>query len=131
MDMFKLYDDKKYLKIDFHEKVEEGDIHNIEMLIKQSFNMSKSTTLCKPIIKEDEISMDCEHSKSLIKITVNTQNQNGLMAYMMSVFDDENIEVSTAKILTIKNRARNLFLIEKKINLCEDKNKILELFITR
>jgi len=131
MDMFKLYDDKKYLKIDFHERVEEGDIHNIEMLIKQSFNMSKSTTLCKPIIKEDEISMDCEHSKSLIKITVNTQNQNGLMAYMMSVFDDENIEVSTAKILTIKNRARNLFLIEKKINLCEDKNKILELFITR
>jgi len=131
MEIFKLYDDKKYFKIDFREKVEAGDIHPIKILIKQSFDMSKSTTLCKPIIREKEIDMDCEHAKSIIKLTVNTQNQKGMMAYMMSIFDDEGIEVSTAKIQTIKNRARNLFLIEKKIDLCDNKDKILELFITR
>ena len=67
----------------------------------------------------------------LVKMSVNTSNQKGMMAYMMSVFDDEGIEVSTAKIQTIKNRARNLFLIEKKINLCENKKELIELFITR
>jgi [protein-PII] uridylyltransferase len=131
MEVFKLYDDKKYFKIDFNESVEDSDISHIETLIKQSFDMSKSTTLCKPIIKENEIKMECEHSKSLIKLSIDTQNQKGMMAYMMSIFDDEGIDVSTAKIQTIKNRARNLFLIEKKIDLCDNKNKILELFITR
>ena len=131
MEIFKLYDNKKYFKIDFHERIESNDITPIELLIKQSFDMSKSTTLCKPIIKSNEIEMDCEHAKSIVKLSVNTKNQKGLMAYMMSVFDDEGIEVSTAKIQTIKNRARNLFLIEKKIDLCDNKDKILELFITR
>jgi len=131
MELFKLYDDKKYFKIDFHEKVENSDIEPIKTLIKQSFDMSKSTTLCKPIIREHEIAMDCEHAKSVVKLSVNTKNQKGLMAYMMSVFDDEGLEVSTAKIQTIKNSARNLFLIEKKVDLCENKDKILELFITR
>ena len=131
MEVFKLYDEKKYFKIDFHERVEESDIEPIKTLIKQSFDMSKSTTLCKPIIREDEIEMDCEHAKSIVKLSVNTKNQKGMMAYMMSIFDDESIDVSTAKIQTIKNRARNLFLIEKKIDLCDNKDKILELFITR
>ena len=131
MEVFKLYDNKKYFKIDFHEKVENSDIVAIESLIKQSFDMSKSTTLCKPIIRKNEIMIDCEHAKSLVKLSVGTKNQKGMMAYMMSVFDDEGIDVSTAKIQTIKNRARNLFLIENKIDLCDKKDKILELFITR
>jgi len=131
MEVVKLYDNKKYFKIDFNEKVENSDILPIEILIKDSFDMDKSTTLCKPIIRENEIKMDCEHAKTVVKLSVNTKNQKGMMAYMMSVFDDEELEVSTAKIQTIKNRARNLFLIEKKINLCDNKDKILELFITR
>jgi len=131
MEVFKLYDDKKYFKIEFHEKVEDDDIFQIQSLIKESFDMSKSTTLCKPVIKEKEIQMDCEHAQSVIKLTVNTQNQKGMMAYMMSVFDSEGIDVTTAKIQTVKNRARNLFLIEKKVELCNNKDKILDLFIAR
>lgn len=131
MDIFKLYDDKKYFKIDFHKRVTHSELLYIEELIDKSFDMSRTTTLCKPIIREDEIEMDCEHSNSLIKLSVNAKNQKGLMAYMMGVFDDRGIEVLTAKIQTIKNRARNLFLIEKTIELCDNKDKILELFITR
>ena len=131
MEVIKLYDEKKYFKIDFNERVDESDIIPLKSLIRQSFDMNKKTTLCKPIIRENEIEMDCEHSKSLIRLSVDTTNQKGLMAYMMSVFDDQGIDVSTAKIQTIKNRARNLFLIEKTIDLCDNKNKILELFITR
>ncbi len=131
MDIFKLYDDKKYFKIDFHERIENDSILFIRTLIESSFDMSKTTTLCKPIIKENEIDVDFEHSNSVIKLSVNTKNQKGLMAYMMGVFDDEGIEVLTAKIQTIKNRTRNLFLIEKTVDLYKDRDKILELFITR
>lgn len=131
MEIFKLYDDKKYFKIEFNKKIDDSDIGYIGQLIKSSFDMSKKTTLCKPVIRSNEIEMDCEHSKSIAKLTVDTANQKGMMAYMMGVFDDEEIAVSTAKIQTIKNRARNLFLIEKKIDLCENKDKLLELFITK
>lgn len=131
MEIFKLYDETKYFKIDFKEKVEDEDIERIKVLIENSFDMSKKTTLSKPLIKEDEIEIDCYHAKSVAKLTVNATNQKGLMAYMMSVFDDEEIEVSTAKIQTIKRRARNLFLIEKTIKLCDNKNNLLDLFITK
>ncbi|WP_458699812.1 HD domain-containing protein [Sulfurospirillum sp. 1307] len=131
MEIFKLYDDKKYFKIDFNENVDNSDLPYIHKLIDESFDMSKTTTLCKPIIREDEIEIDCDHSKTLAKITINSPNQKGMMAYFMSILDDEGIDVSTAKIQTIKNRARNLFLIEKTIDLCDNKNKLIEMFITR
>lgn len=129
MEIYKLFDNKKYFKIDFSEKLEDNNMERVEDLIKNSFDMSKKTTLSKPIIKRNEIEIDCEHSKSFIKMTVNALNQKGMMAYMMSVFDEQGIAVSNAKIQTIKNRARNLFLIEKKIELCENKEKILKYFV--
>ncbi len=129
MEIFKLFDEKKYFKIDFNERVDNQDLPYIEELITASFDMSKSTTLCKPIIKEGEISIDCDHSKTLVKMSVNTPNQKGMMAYMMSIFDKEGIDVSTAKVQTIKNRARNMFLIEKKVELCDNENGLKELFI--
>lgn len=129
MEIYNLFDNKKYFKIDFGETIEDTDMQRLEELIKDSFDMSKKATLQKPIIKRKEIEIDCEHSKSFIKMTVNALNQKGMMAYMMSVFDEQGIAVSSAKIQTIKNRARNLFLIEKKIELCENKEKILKFFV--
>lgn len=129
MEIFKLFDGKKYFKIEFNETINPDEIGYLHELIKDSFDMSKTTTLCKPIILANEIELDCEHSKSYAKMTINAKNQKGMMAYMMSIFDQEGIDVANAKILTIKNRARNLILIEKKINLCKDKEKILKFFI--
>jgi len=130
MEVFKLFDNKKYFKIDFKENLDESDIPYIKSLVEESFDMDKIVTLCKPIINKDEIEIDCEHSKTYAKISLNTKNQKGLMAYMMSVFDQLEIRVATAKVQTIKNRTRNLFLIEKKIDLCENSGEeILKNFI--
>jgi [protein-PII] uridylyltransferase len=49
------------------------------------------------------------------------------MAYMISIFDELGIDIASAKIQTIKHRARNLFLIEKHGKLCDNKEKILAL----
>jgi [protein-PII] uridylyltransferase len=132
MEVFKLFDNKKYFKIDFKENLDESDIPYIKSLVEKSFDMNKTVTLCKPIISKNEIDIDCEHSKTYAKISLNTKNQKGLMAYMMSIFDQLSIRVATAKVQTIKNRTRNLFLIEKKIDLCKDNGEeILNFFIQR
>ncbi|MBV5278506.1 MAG: HD domain-containing protein [Campylobacteraceae bacterium] len=128
MDIYKLFDDKKYFQIDFNEKVEESDIDYIRELVDNSFDMSKKVTLKKPIILKGEIDIDCEHSKSYALMHINAKNQNGLMAYMMSIFDEHGIDIAMAKIQTIKNRTRNLLLIEKTVGLCKNEKNILDYF---
>lgn len=128
MDIYKLFDDKKYFQIDFNEKAHESDLPLIEELINNSFDMSKKVTLKKPIILKGEIDIDCEHSKSYALMHINTKNQNGLMAYVMSIFDEQGIDIAMAKIQTIKNRTRNLLLIEKTVGLCKNDQNILDYF---
>ncbi|MDD3463014.1 MAG: HD domain-containing protein [Sulfurospirillaceae bacterium] len=129
MEIYKLFDEKKYFQIDFQEKVEDGSCAYIEELLSKSFDMKKKAQIAKPTILKNEISLECNHSKSYAMMRINTKNQKGLMAYMMSVFDEQNIDIAMAKIQTIKNRTRNLLLIEKTINLCDNKEEILHLFI--
>lgn len=128
MDIYKLFDNKKYFHIDFNEKVQEGDMIHIEELVNNSFDMSKKTILKKPTILKGEILLDCEHSKSYALMRINTKNQHGLMAYIMSIFDEHGINIAMAKIQTIKNRTRNLLLIEKTAGLCKNDNNILDFF---
>jgi [protein-PII] uridylyltransferase len=44
MNIFKLYDNKKAFHISFSEKVDNEDLFLIEEIIKDSFDMSKTTT---------------------------------------------------------------------------------------
>ena len=85
-------------------------------------------TLKKPTILRGEIDLDCDHSKSYALMHINTKNQNGLMAYIMSIFDEHGIDIAMAKIQTIKNRTRNLLLIEKTVGLCNNEKNILDYF---
>ena len=128
MDIYKLFDNKKYFQIDFNEKVNESDIELIRELVDNSFDMSKKVTLKKPTILRGEIDLDCEHSKSYALMHINTKNQNGLMAYIMSMFDEHGIDIAMAKIQTIKNRTRNLLLIEKTVGLCNNEKNVLDYF---
>ena len=52
------------------------------------------------------------------------------MAYVMGVLDEMDFKVASARIQTIKNRTRNLFLIEKNERLCRNGEKILNLLIS-
>ncbi len=126
MEIYKLFDEKKYFKLEFNEDIYGDDVTHIEELIKNSFDMSKKTKLTKPCIKIDEIELNCEHSMTYAQMNIHTKDQKGLMAYVMSKFDEEDIDIVMAKIQTIKRRTRNLILIEKTLYLCENKNKILE-----
>ena len=127
MDIFKLFDNIKYFKIEFLEKISKEEIGYIEQLIADSFNMSRKVKYNKPCILKDEIFINCQHSESYAQMKLNTKDQKGLMAYLISVFDDIGIDIASAKIQTIKKRAINLFLLEKNGNFCKNLNKIYDI----
>jgi len=131
MDIFKLYNDIKYFKIEFSQSIDPDDIYHIEEIIEDAFDMQKNIELAKPDIKKSEITLNCEHSNTYARLSINTHDQPGLLAYVIKAFDDMNIDIATAKVHTIKNRARDQFLIEKHENVCHNTEKIIDALVNK
>ncbi len=125
MEVFKLFDGKKYFRIEFMEKDEEN-IAFVRQIINDSFDMSKKISLKRPIIEQSGIKIDCNHSKTYATMSLEAPNQKGLLAYVAMVFDEFGIDIATAKIHTVKKRAKDLFLIEKNGNFCTRTEEILK-----
>ena len=127
MNIFKLYDNKKAFEITFSEKVDDAEIYYIEEIIKDSFDMNKTTKLITPIIKRDGVTIDCNHTAYLAAMHIRAKDQKGLFAYIAKIFDDFNVEIESAKLHTLKGYARDLILIEKNGNFCSNQDEILDL----
>lgn len=126
LNIFKLYDDKKYFEIRFDEGVEEGDLIYVDSIIRDSFDMSKKTKLLAPKIKKENITIDCNHSAYLASLQVVARDQKGLFAYIAKVFDDFEVEIESAKLSSMKKIAKDLFLIEKNGSFCTNQDKIID-----
>lgn len=126
MDICKLFNELKYFKIDFSTSVEDDEIYLIEQIIDDSFDLEKKYTVQTPTISTDEIEIDCEHSKTYALMNLRCLNQKGLLTRIIEVFDEMGIEIVTAKIHTLKNRVRDMFLIEKNGNFCNNVDIIIE-----
>ena len=127
MEIFTLFDDVKYFKIEFIEHVQEIEVDSIENIVNNAFDMSRHTQLKDVTIHKNEITIDCEHSLTHAEISVNTQNQKGLLAYIMESFEELGINIVTAKIHSTKHKVRDSFLIGKQNDICNNVDKIYEL----
>jgi [protein-PII] uridylyltransferase len=125
MDVFTLFDDIKYFKIEFLNQPDENTIEQIKQIVEDSFDMSKKIVLNIPVIHRNENTLDCDHSLLFAQLNVKTTNQRGLLAYIVKRFDDENINIVTAKVYTTKKTAKDHFLIEKKSNMCDNAEQII------
>jgi [protein-PII] uridylyltransferase len=125
MDICKLFNELKYFKIDFAVKVAEEDLYAIEKIIKEAFDLNKKTLPCQPDIHPEDIDIDCEHSRTYAIMHLRSKNQRGLLAYIIDLFDEIGIDIATAKIHTLKNRVRDMFLIEKNGNFCHNTDIII------
>ena len=125
MDISKLFDGKKYFKIDFAHRVDESEIPLIERIVHESFDCDRSYPLRKPTLKAEDIDIDCDHSKSYAVMHLRAPDQKGLLAYVIKLFDSLGIDIVTAKVHTIKKRTRDLFLIEKNGNFCHNTELII------
>lgn len=127
MNIFKLYDNKKAFDISFSEKVDNEDLFFIEEIIKDSFDMSKTVVTKTPIIKKDDIRIDCNHTAYLASMHIIAKDQKGLFAYIAKIFDDFRVEIESAKLHTLNGYARDLILIEKNGNFCSKQEEIVNL----
>jgi [protein-PII] uridylyltransferase len=127
MDIFKLYDNKKAFHISFSEKVDSEDLFLIEEIIKNSFDMSRTTTTKTPLIKRNDIKIDCNHTAYLASMHIIAKDQKGLFAYVAKIFDDFKVEIESAKLHTLNGYARDLILIEKNGNFCSKQEEIVNL----
>ena len=126
MDVCKLFDDLKYFRIDFSETVSSEEAGFIEEMIHEAFTSGLKSTPKVPTIQEKEIQIDCEHSKSYAVMYLNCEDQKGLLAFVIYIFDSMGIDIVTAKVHTLKNRVRDMFLIEKNGNFCHNVETITD-----
>ena len=126
MDICKLFNGLKYFKIDFSETINDEEVGFLEEVIDKSFTNISSDIPFKPNIQQGEIEIDCEHSQTYAIMHVNTKNQKGLLSYIIDLYDKMGIDIVTAKVHTLKNRARDMFLIEKNGNFCNNTELIID-----
>ncbi|MDF1882518.1 HD domain-containing protein [Sulfurimonas sp. SAG-AH-194-C21] len=130
MEIFTLFDEIKYFKIEFIQRVDESELSLVEDKIDAAFDMSKETKLKNVVIKREEISIDFEHSLTHAEILIHTKNQRGLLAYVMHCFDVLNINIVTAKIHSSKYKVRDSFLMDKSNDICNNAELIYEMLTT-
>jgi [protein-PII] uridylyltransferase len=130
--IFALYDGKKYFEIVFSQSVEEDDVIYIKEIIKDSFDMSKSIKLKKPIIEPKDIQINLEHSQNLASINIHAKNQKGLFAYVAKLFDKYNIDIESAKITTLTrlNKINDLIIVNKDENFLNHYEEVVESLIS-
>jgi len=126
MDISKLFNEFKYFKIDFATKIGDDEVYLIEQIIVDAFDPTKKSIKTIPHIEKEDIDIDCEHSKTYAVMHLKSRNQKGLLAYVINLFDNLEIDIVTAKVHTLKNRVRDMFLIEKNGNFCHNTELIME-----
>jgi [protein-PII] uridylyltransferase len=126
MDIFRLYDGKKYFKIEFAHDIIDEEILRVEEAIAKALVVEDLKKPHNIHLYRDEMTIDCEHSKNFATMTINCNNQDGLMAYLMGIFDRLGVEIVSAKIYTYRKQVEDLFLIEKNGNFCKNQELIID-----
>lgn len=114
-----LFDDKVYLKFEYANELSDEQRDKFAILLEKNLHTHKNKPK-KPMIKKDELKLDLGYSKTYAKLNLNTKDEQGLMAFVMNVFNELKLTLSAAKIQTIRQRTRNTFYLEKTPNLNEE-----------
>ena len=131
MEIFTLFDGLKYFKIEFAKNIDHEEIIDLEEIITNAFDMTQGVKLHTIKLLKENISIDCNHSLTHAEINIQTANQRGLLAFVMSCFETLSINVITAKIHSSKHRVKDSFLIEKHDNLCDNADKFYNLLLNK
>ena len=126
MDIYKLFNGIKYFRIDFDQTIKEDDSFALHQLIEESLLQVHDLKIAKPKILEEDIFIDCNHSKENALLKLNCADQRGLLSYIINLFDGLSIDINSAKIHTKSNRVNDLFLIEKNGNFCDNTSLIIK-----
>lgn len=118
-------DNVKYFKIEYEENIDEDDKFTIYEIIEESFKSNKEIKFSKPVLKKEEFSVDCNHSKNYIALKLKTKDKKGIIAFIMKILDKYKIDVEDVKISVQKDVVRDIFIINKSSRFCEKIDIIL------
>ncbi|MEA3227683.1 MAG: HD domain-containing protein [Campylobacterota bacterium] len=127
MEIFTLFNDVKYFKIEFLQNIQSDEVLEVKEIIEEAFKVKENINLEDIKIKKSEISVDCDHSLVHAELNVHTSNQRGLLAYIMNGFEELGINIVTAKIHSSKHKVRDTFLMEKKNDICNNITDVYQL----
>ncbi|KIM09647.1 MAG: hypothetical protein KU38_08905 [Sulfurovum sp. FS08-3] len=131
MDIFKLYDGKKYFKLEFAKNIDKEEIPHIQDIIHKALSVTLLKQPPSIYLHRDEIAIDCTHSHNYATMSIKCHDQDGLMSYLMGIFDRLGVDIISAKVYTHKNRAEDLFLIEQNGNFCSNQELIINELINQ
>jgi len=126
MNIYKLFSGIKYFRIDFNELIDEDDYIELNELIYESLIEVHPLNAERPKILAKDIFIDCDHSQDHAMLKLSCVNQKGLLSYIINLFDNLSIDISSAKIHTKVNKVNDLFLIEKDGNFCNNTKLIIK-----
>lgn len=130
MNLYELFEEKIYIKFEYDDVVDDEEKTSLQNLLNSKLNLKIQKKNKKPCIKKDELKFDTEYSKNYAKMTLNTKDQKGLMAYVMDVLANYSVVLNAAKIQTIRERTRNILILQKDENLQNNKEKILKSLVS-
>lgn len=110
MEIFELFESKFFVKLKFAKSTENSAFSSLEAKIISALCNNCKVNVKKPVILPNEINYEiCE---DYAKININAKDSRGFMAYILSTFAKFDLRLANARIQTIKNRTRNLYLVE-------------------
>ena len=130
MNLFELFDDKIYLRFEYDNIINDEQKSKLCELLNSNLTKLNTKKIKKPNIKKDELKLDLNYSKIYAKLSLNTKDQQGLMAYLMNVFQEFELFLYTAKIQTIRQRTRNVFIFQKNENIEKNKQNLINSLIS-
>jgi [protein-PII] uridylyltransferase len=120
MDICKLFSNIKYFKLSFNEIIHAEEVPTIEDFIVKALTTTHKLNLTSPNIEPNNMTINCNHSQEYAMLQLQCTDQKGLLSYLIQIFDDLKIDISSAKIHTKSNKVSDLFLIEKNGNFCHN-----------
>ncbi len=126
MDIYKLFSGVKYFRIDFNETIDQSEYNHLQEIINDALAKEHRLKLKKPNIDPRDIYIECNHSKEHAMLQLQCKDQKGLLSYIINIFDNLKIDISSAKIHTKMNKVNDLFLIEKNGNFCHNTKEIIK-----
>ena len=126
MDIYKLFSGIKYFRIDFNETIEKDEEIHLYEILNDALKKEHILKLERPQLNKKDILINCDHSKEHAMIRLSCLNKKGLLSYVINLFDNLSIDITSAKIHTKMNKVNDLFLIEKNGNFCNNTNQIIK-----
>ena len=116
-------DNVKYFKMEFESDYE--DEWSIQEMINNSFKSNTEYQFANPGIKSYNFTIDCNHSKNYIALKLQMKDKKGIIAFIMKIMEKYQIDVEDIKISVQKSIVRDILIINKNSNFCQQQEEIL------